>query len=425
MRKSFRVVILRALLAIASGASVCLAHAEEQRLLWELTHERVQALTSNTVRFSRNNVVALEMPTTRIKMLDDVYQRLVAVTGLTRSHLVLVKDATANAYATKGPDGYAVVAVHSGIFDLVRDDPDMLAAVLGHEIGHNIKGHRGYVGTQRNVDALTQLLVIALGNSHASSGAKIAGAVAGNLALTAGLRSFDRDQEREADDYGVEHMIRAGFDPAGAERVWSNPMMRGGGLFATHPASSERLANVKRLSVDYAYLRPATSPETMIAKNAPPQRSEADPKQVFGMTDAAVTALNEQTPYWRALLLSKPDLFNDWLARQGDSFVQMFKSDNGGDAVVVVKMYRDDVGKKLQTEAVKQAKAGNQADALRRLNMATGLGYAPAAYTAGVMVEKGTLTNSGEAGEWYSRAADLGSLPAKEALHRLRGEAGQ
>jgi hypothetical protein len=76
--------------------------------------------------------------------------------------------------------------------------------------------------------------------------------------------SFSREMEREADGGSVPLMAAAGYDPAEAPRIWEQLRAeqdataetrktksrkdRGGGMFASHPASAERVANLKDLA---------------------------------------------------------------------------------------------------------------------------------------------------------------------------------
>ena len=63
-------------------------------------------------------------------------------------------------------------------------------------------------------------------------------------------QKFGRDDESEADLYGMRYMVRAGYDPAAAVQLQETfvRLAQGGdpgwidGLFASHPPSRERVA---------------------------------------------------------------------------------------------------------------------------------------------------------------------------------------
>jgi len=139
--------------------------------------------------------------------------------------------------ASMAPNG--MLQVWTGLL-LRMDNEAQLAAVLGHEIGHYVERH----SVERLRDTKTSA---AFGTFLGLAG--VAGAV-GQLALLAGMFSYSRDQEREADRIGVQLMEESGYQPAEAAKVWGNLVeevkARPGGasgavpMFATHPDAEER-----------------------------------------------------------------------------------------------------------------------------------------------------------------------------------------
>ena len=88
-----------------------------------------------------------------------------------------------------------------------------------------------------------------LGLGLAAAGAGWAGGLT-DLALTASIFAFSREQEREADSVGLEMMARAGYTPVAAHEVWeqllaeeeaSTVERQQSVMFASHPAPDERL----------------------------------------------------------------------------------------------------------------------------------------------------------------------------------------
>ena len=155
----------------------------------------------------------------------------------------VVNSSVPNAFAL--PGGF--VTINRGLLVGLSSEAEM-AAVLGHEIGHVTAKH-SLAGYQRALAAN----VLLAGVSVASGGSETATQLS---AVTASLinNGFSRDQEREADWLGIDYMVEARYDPAGAVNLQEyfyreleggkNPMFLEG-LFRTHPFSKERLDNAR------------------------------------------------------------------------------------------------------------------------------------------------------------------------------------
>jgi Zn-dependent protease with chaperone function len=176
------------------------------------------------------------------------------------------------------PNAFALPAgqifITTGMLDLGLDD-DMLANVMGHEIGHVIKEH--YLHMQRKatlMSVLGNLLVagVLIGEANGGnrrSGAQapydprvgydnggdvVQGAAAASLVISELLlRSYGRDQEDEADKEGQRLAAAAGYDPDGARRLWEKmnsraPQLKEYGYWQTHPFADvrERAAEVRK-----------------------------------------------------------------------------------------------------------------------------------------------------------------------------------
>lgn len=144
--------------------------------------------------------------------------------------------------ASMAPNG--IMIIHSGFLLRVRNEAQ-LAAVIGHEIAHYLRQHSAQrlkdIRKKTGAATVVQLAALAVG----------AGGV-GELAYLATLgsvQSFSRENEREADGYGLALMVRAGYDPNEASKIWqrvirerdANPKYKGHDAFlSTHPQSEER-----------------------------------------------------------------------------------------------------------------------------------------------------------------------------------------
>jgi predicted Zn-dependent protease len=176
----------------------------------------------------------------------------------------LVNMAEPNSMAFPSGD----ILVTRGMVDLIGPDDDMLACVLGHEIGHVIKEHYLHMSRRATLlGILGNLLVAGVLISSAKNpprtgvegpydprvgydpggGNRVEGAAAASLIVSElMLRSFSREHEDEADQVGQRLAADAGYNPDGAERVWKlmesrAPQLREYGYLQTHPFVQERI----------------------------------------------------------------------------------------------------------------------------------------------------------------------------------------
>lgn len=159
-----------------------------------------------------------------------------------------------NAYAF--PDG--TIAITRGMM-LELENEAQLAAVLGHEIAHVNCGHTASAMSKGSV---VDMVVGGTGEylaSKESSWAQVA-TLAGQIGGSALLATYSREQERQADQGGMDYMVRAGYHPRGMVDLMrllvriskSEPTLLEQ-MFATHPMSAERLETAtQRLQTHYA-----------------------------------------------------------------------------------------------------------------------------------------------------------------------------
>ncbi|MDA0334675.1 MAG: M48 family metallopeptidase [bacterium] len=154
---------------------------------------------------------------------------------------VLDDDKQVNAFALPGGPMY----VYTGLLVLAADEAE-LAGVLAHELGHVVARHSA---NQLATSFGVQLLVsISLGEAPEQLAQ-----IAANLAGAGAMARFSRDDERQADDFGVRYTIAAGYDPRGLITLFDKMarLEAGGGnsldrLLASHPATDERMARIRR-----------------------------------------------------------------------------------------------------------------------------------------------------------------------------------
>ena len=141
--------------------------------------------------------------------LEQVGERVARVSEVPdlRFTFTLLDTPDVNAFAL--PGGY--VYVTRGLLALVNDEAE-LAGVLGHEIGHIAARHTALRYDQAMLGQLGALGATILGAVlFGEEGARL-GANLGNLAATAYVQGYSRQQEFEADELGIRYLVRAGYD---------------------------------------------------------------------------------------------------------------------------------------------------------------------------------------------------------------------
>jgi predicted Zn-dependent protease len=165
-----------------------------------------------------------------------------------RWEVVVLEDPTPNAFALPG----GKIGVNQGLFRVAKT-PGQLAAVLGHEMSHVIAGH----GNERMSTALPAqtaeqiVQAIAVPNDPAQHQTRqTAIALLGAGAEVGVVLPFSRAQESEADDYGLQIMANAGFDPREAIDLWKSFESLGGQqplqFLSDHPAEGTRIQDLEK-----------------------------------------------------------------------------------------------------------------------------------------------------------------------------------
>ena len=145
----------------------------------------------------------------------------------------VVDDDSINAFATMG----GFVYVNKGLIETADNEAE-LASVIGHEIGHIVGRHS--IEQMRN-RALSQGLLSAAGLDRND-----AIGIGVELAVN---RPNSRSDELEADRFGLENIIEAGYAPAGILGFMEKLLQSGSppSVLSTHPATSERIKILKEL----------------------------------------------------------------------------------------------------------------------------------------------------------------------------------
>ena len=137
----------------------------------------------------------------------------------------------------------------TGFINQFGNDPDVMATVLGHELAHHQLGHT-QADYAKNRDLAVDATSQALG-MIASYFIPFSGLIIGNAAKGVGL-TFSRNDERFADEMGMQWALQAGYSPCGSYRFAAKMNALGEGaaipFLSTHPGNNERMENASRFT---------------------------------------------------------------------------------------------------------------------------------------------------------------------------------
>ncbi|MGB5496390.1 MAG: M48 family metalloprotease, partial [Sedimenticolaceae bacterium] len=120
----------------------------------------------------------------------------------------VLNDSSPNAWALPG----GKISINRGLLVELRSEAE-LAAVLAHEIVHAAARHSAQ-SMERGM--FLQGALVAAGVALGDSGYGDVGLMGANVGAQLTNQKFSRDDESEADLYGMRYMVRAGYDPSAA-----------------------------------------------------------------------------------------------------------------------------------------------------------------------------------------------------------------
>jgi predicted Zn-dependent protease len=236
-----------------------------------VSEEQVQstAVTEYKTFLSQNKVVSnttnkdAEMVTrvgTRIANAITEYYKSKGLTNEIANYkweFNLVDSKEVNAWCMPG----GKVVVYTGILPVTQNEA-ALAVVLGHEITHAVAGH----GRERmSQSMLAQGLQIAgdVALSKDPQTVNIFNNVYGPAAQIGVLLPNSRNQEYEADHYGLIFAAMAGYNPQEAIPFWQRMAKLGGQkppvFLSTHPADEDRIEKLQALMPEaLTYYKPVS-----------------------------------------------------------------------------------------------------------------------------------------------------------------------
>ena len=159
--------------------------------------------------------------------------------------IVLIDEKSLNAFAAPG----GVVGVNGGLF-LNAGNEAQLASVLGHELAHLSQRHFARNILRGRDTNLASSLVMVSAIALAIISNNPTAFITGPAALQQQQLRYSRIFEREADRYGFNNLIAAGYDPAGMGQMFENMAkvrkLAGDNppeFLLTHPITSSRVSD--------------------------------------------------------------------------------------------------------------------------------------------------------------------------------------
>lgn len=194
--------------------------------------------------------IALEAPPDRLKPNENVIVKLVdrAVefpaegVGVKLNKMAIVSADEVNAFVDASKNLY----ITNNLLKFVSDN-DQLAVIIGHELAHIERGH---IEKRMGVGLLAGILT---GVAEAIITSGRGSGDLSRLVTQVVVSKFSRDQEREADYFGLKYAYLAGYDIEKGSDVWLDlgsgaPASLTKSLLSSHPTSSERLARLRKIA---------------------------------------------------------------------------------------------------------------------------------------------------------------------------------
>ncbi|KAI1126333.1 peptidase family M48-domain-containing protein [Nemania abortiva] len=180
----------------------------------------------------------------RTRLVKRVMSRLIPVSGMEDSDWevrVIDDPSTANAFVLPG----GKVFVYSGLIPIARNEHG-LAAVLGHEIAHNLAQH---VAERMSSQLGVNILLYSLISLTGGVGLLVTTYLGHAMLDLVFSRPMGRRQEAEADYIGLMMMAEACYDPREALGFWER-MRRAQQeeppeWMSTHPSHSNRIQKIQ------------------------------------------------------------------------------------------------------------------------------------------------------------------------------------
>ncbi|WP_044408781.1 M48 family metallopeptidase [Thiomicrospira microaerophila] len=157
----------------------------------------------------------------------------------------LIEEDTINAWIMPG----GKIMFYTGLINQLNLNDDEIAAIMGHEMAHDLREH----ARERTSQAMaTQLGLGALGQLTGAQASTLD--IAGSLLNVGILLPYSRVHEVEADRIGIELAAMAGYNPSAAVDIWHRMAALSKGnqppqFLSTHPSYDSRIKDLTTYSL--------------------------------------------------------------------------------------------------------------------------------------------------------------------------------
>lgn len=172
----------------------------------------------------------------------EVWRSVASAAKIPYSKLHVENRREPNAWVKFSSGSKYSIHITKGLLGILESEHE-LAGIFGHETGHIVLGHyEGSVGTNLAVG----ILALVLKNN---SGTRSLTRLAGTVGLALAGKGMNREQEVEADDYGIRVATVAGYEPSGLLSAMKR--MRDAGYstspsgFNSHPPTERRIGRIE------------------------------------------------------------------------------------------------------------------------------------------------------------------------------------
>jgi predicted Zn-dependent protease len=155
---------------------------------------------------------------------------------------------TINAFALPGGQ----IFITRGLFEKLSDEAE-LGGVLGHEIGHVVQRHSAQ---QMAKSQLGQSLVMGAGAAASDRGRGQSALIIGQVVQQTMQLKYGRNDEKEADEFGLRILTESGFDPRAMIDVMqvlaeTSKGNRQPEWLSSHPYPENRIELIKQWLADH------------------------------------------------------------------------------------------------------------------------------------------------------------------------------
>lgn len=237
------------------------AFEEDEKRLWNRCEEEERAIAKSGVLYRDRGLESY---------LNDVARKLVSAEIIARIpfRILVVNNPYCNAFAL--PNGH--VYVHTGILARMENEAQ-LATLLAHEMTHATHRHhlREYRGARNKSVFLASTRSIIGGLPAIGELSR----VLGEISAKASISGYSRELETEADMEGIKLVVKAGYDPREAPKLFEHlkAEMKETGekepfFFSTHPRLEERMENYNDFLAEQERTEGATGADVFLRKVA-------------------------------------------------------------------------------------------------------------------------------------------------------------